>query len=151
MSKKISQLNAATELQGTETFAVVQSSETKKGTISQVINYIHATNITVSSGDTVDLDDAAYDDTRLIKLTWSGGSGNMTMTLPDATTSKNTNRLIRFVTNGGFNTNTRVNLTPVAGQTLDGSSDSYELNVAYEGLMLWSDGSEWIVIQAKAT
>jgi hypothetical protein len=72
------------------------------------------------------------------------------MTLPDATTSKSTNRLIRFVTNGGFNTNTRVNLTPVAGQTLDGSSDSYELNVAYEGLMLWSDGSEWFIIQKKA-
>lgn len=150
MGKKISQLNAATELQGTETFAVVQSNETKKGTISQVINYIHATNITVSSGDTVDLDDAAYDDTRLIKLSWSGGSGNMTMTLPDATTSKNTNRLIRFVTNGGFNTNTRVNLTPVAGQELDGSSSSYELNVAYEGLMLWSSGTEWIIIQKKA-
>ena len=150
MSKKISQLNAATELQGTETFAVVQSNETKKGTISQVINYKHATNITVSSGDTVDLDDAAYDDTRLIKLSWSGGSGNMTMTLPDATTSKNTNRLIRFVTNGGFNTNTRVNLTPVAGQELDGSSSPYELNVAYEGLMLWSSGTEWIIIQKKA-
>ena len=149
MAKKISQLNAATELQGPETFAVVQSNETKKGTISQVINYIHATNITVSSGDTVDLDDAAYDDTRLIKLTWTGGSGNMTMTLPDATTSKNTNRLIRFVTNGGFDTNTRVNLTPLAGQELDGSSSSYELNVAYEGLMLWSSGTEWIIIQKK--
>jgi hypothetical protein len=149
MAKKISQLNAATELQGPETFAVVQSNETKKGTISQVINYIHATNITVSSGDTVDLDDAAYDDTRLIKLTWTGDSGNMTMTLPDATTSKNTNRLIRFVTNGGFNTNTRVNLTPLAGQELDGSSSSYELNVAYEGLMLWSSGTEWIIIQKK--
>ena len=150
MSKKISQLNAATELQGPETFAVVQSSETKKGTISQVINYIHASNITVSSGDTVDLDDSAYDDTRLIKLTWTGSAGSMTMNLPDATTSKSTNRLIRFVTNGGFNTNTRVNLTPVSGQTLDGSSSSYELNVAYEGLMLWSDGSEWFIIQKKA-
>ena len=150
MSKKISQLNAATELQGPETFAVVQSSETKKGTISQIINYIHASNITVSSGDTIDLDDSAYDDTRLIKLTWSGSSGSMTMNLPDATTSKSTNRLIRFVTNGGFNTNTRVNLTPVSGQTLDGSSSSYELNVAYEGLMLWSDGSEWFIIQKKA-
>ena len=150
MSKKISQLNAATELQGPETFAVVQSSETKKGTISQVINYIHASNITVSSGDTVDLDDSAYDDTRLIKLTWTGTAGSMTMNLPDATTSKSTNRLIRFVTNGGFSTNTRVNLTPVSGQTLDGSSSSYELNVAYEGLMLWSDGSEWFIIQKKA-
>ncbi len=150
MSKKISQLNAATEFQGPETFAIVQSSETKKGTISQVINYLHPTVINVSAGDTVDLDDAAYDDTRLVRLTWSGGSGSMTLNLPDATTSKSTNRLIRFISNGGFNTNTRVNLTPVAGQTLDGSSGSYELNVAYEGLMLWSDGVEWFIIQKKA-
>jgi len=86
----------------------------------------------------------------MIKLSWSGGSGNMVLSLPDATTSKNTNRIIRIVTNGGFNTNTRVRLTPIAGQTLDGSSNYYELNVSYEGLMLWSDGSEWFIIQKKA-
>jgi hypothetical protein len=150
MSKKISQLNAATELQGTESFAVVQSSETKKATISQVINYIHNTDITASDGVNLDLDDSLYDDSRMIKLSWSGGSGNMVLSLPDATTSKNTNRIIRLVTNGGFNTNTRVRLTPIAGQTLDGSSDYYELNVSYEGLMIWSDGSEWFIIQKKA-
>ena len=54
MSKKISQLNAATELQGTESFALVQSSETKKATISQVINYIHNTDITASDGVNLD-------------------------------------------------------------------------------------------------
>ena len=150
MSKKISQLNAATELQGTESFAVVQSSETKKATISQVINYIHNTDITASDGVNLDLDDSLYDDSRMIKLSWSGGSGNMVLSLPDATTSKNTNRIIRLVTNGGFNTNTRVRLTPIAGQTLDGSSDYYELNVTYEGLMIWSDGVEWFIIQKKA-
>ena len=150
MSKKISQLNAATELQGPETFAVVQSSETKKGTISQVINYIHNTDITVSSNVTVNLDDSIYDDSRMIKLSWSGGSGNMTLSLPDATATKNINRIIRIVTNDGFNTNTRARLTPVAGQTLDGSSNYYELNVSYEGLMLWSDGSEWYIIQKKS-
>ena len=150
MSKKISQLNAATELQGTESFALVQSSETKKATISQVINYIHNTDITASDGVNLDLDDSLYDDSRMIKLSWSGGSGNMVLSLPDATTSKNTNRIIRLVTNGGFNTNTRVRLTPIAGQTLDGSSDYYELNVSYEGLMIWSDGSEWFIIQKKA-
>jgi hypothetical protein len=150
MSKKISQLNAATELQGTESFALVQSSETKKATISQVINYIHNTDITASDGVNLDLDDSLYDDSRMIKLSWSGGSGNMVLSLPDATTSKNTNRIIRIVTNGSFNTNTRVRLTPVAGQTLDGSSDYYELNVTYEGLMIWSDGSEWFIIQKKA-
>ena len=150
MAKKISQLNAATELQGTESFALVQSSETKKATISQVINYIHNTDITASDGVNLDLDDSLYDDSRMIKLSWSGGSGNMVLSLPDATTSKSTNRIIRIVTNGGFNTNTRVRLTPIAGQTLDGSSDYYELNVSYEGLMLWSDGSEWFIIQKKA-
>ena len=150
MAKKISQLNAATELQGTESFALVQSSETKKATISQVINYIHNTDITASDGVNLDLDDSLYDDSRMIKLSWSGGSGNMVLSLPDATTTKNINRIIRIVTNGGFNTNTRVRLTPIAGQTLDGSSDYYELNVSYEGLMLWSDGSEWFIIQKKA-
>ena len=150
MAKKISQLNAATELQGTESFALVQSSETKKATISQVINYIHNTDITASDGVNLDLDDSLYDDSRMIKLSWSGGSGNMVLSLPDATTSKSTNRIIRIVTNGGFNTNTRVRLTPIAGQTLDGSSNYYELNVSYEGLMLWSDGSEWFIIQKKA-
>jgi hypothetical protein len=150
MSKKISQLNAATELQGPESFAVVQSSETKKATISQVINYIHNTDITASDGVNLDLDDSLYDDSRMIKLSWSGGSGNMVLSLPDATTSKNTNRIIRIVTNGGFNTNTRVRLTPIAGQTLDGSSNYYELNVSYEGLMIWSDGAEWFIIQKKA-
>ena len=150
MSKKISQLNAATELQGTESFAVVQSSETKKATISQVINYIHNTDITASDGVNLDLDDSLYNDSRMIKLSWSGGSGNMVLSLPDATTSKSTNRIIRIVTNGGFNTNTRVRLTPVTGQTLDGSSNYYELNVSYEGLMIWSDGVEWFIIQKKA-
>jgi hypothetical protein len=150
MAKKISQLNAATELQGTESFAVVQSSETKKATISQVINYIHNTDITASDGVNLDLDDSLYDDSRMIKLSWSGGSGNMVLSLPDATTSKNTNRIIRIVTNGSFNTNTRVRLTPISGQTLDGSSDYYELNVTYEGLMIWSDGVEWFIIQKKA-
>ena len=150
MSKKISELNAATELQGTEAFPLVQSSETKKATISQVINYIHNTNITVSPDVNIDLDNSLYDNSRMIKLTWSGSSGNMVLSLPDATTSKNINRIIRIVTNGGFNTNTRVRLTPIAGQTLDGSSNYYELNVSYEGLMIWSDGAEWFIIQKKA-
>ena len=150
MAKKISQLNVATELQGPESFALVQSSETKKATISQVINYIHNTDITASDGVNLDLDDSLYDDSRMIKLSWSGGSGNMVLSLPDATATKNINRIIRIITNGGFNTNTRVRLTPIAGQTLDGSSNYYELNVSYEGLMIWSDGAEWFIIQKKA-
>ena len=148
--KKISELNAATALQGTEKFPIVQSGETKYTTYSNIIDYYHATNLTVSDGQTVDLNDSSYDNTRLVKLSWSGGAGNMVLTLPDATTTESLSRVIRFVTNGGFNTNTRVRLTPKAGQTLDGSSSYYELNVAYEGLAIWCDGVEWFIIQKKA-
>lgn len=146
--KKISQLSSASALQGDETFAVVQSSTTKKADIHAVKNYIVPTHITVSSGDTVNLSDSAYANSFLIKLSWSGGSGNMTLNLPSA--SSNTNRTMRFISNGGFTTNTRVRLTPIGGDELDGSTDYYEINKEYEGIKVWSDGGEWFIIQKKA-
>ena len=146
---KISELTSASALDGTEQIAVVQSSTTVKTTVNDVKNYLIATNITVSASETVDLGDAAYDNATMIKLTWSGGSGNMTLTLPSANGS-NTNRTIRFISNGGFNTNTRVYLTPAGSDTLDGSASYYEINKAYEGIAVWSDGSEWFIIQKKA-
>ena len=148
--KKISQLNAATALQGTEKFPIVQSGETKHTTYSHIIDYYHATDLTVSSGDTVNLNDSSYDNTRLLKMDWSGASGNMVINLPDATESKNLSRVIRFVSCNTFETNTRARLTPAAGQTLDGSTNYYEINVAYEGLAIWCDGAEWFIIQKKA-
>lgn len=148
-NKKISELTAATALDGTEIIAVVQSSATVRTTVNEVKNYLIATNIDVSATQSVDLGDAAYDNATMIKLTWLGGSGNMTLTLPSANGS-NTNRTIRFISNGGFNTNTRVYLTPASGDTLDGSSSYYEINKAYEGIAVWSSGSEWFIIQKKA-
>ena len=68
--KKISQLGSATPLQGDETFAVVQSSVTKKAEIYDIHNYIVPTNLTVLNGGTVNLSD--YPNAFLIKLTWSG-------------------------------------------------------------------------------
>jgi hypothetical protein len=148
-NKKISELTAATALDGTEIIAVVQSSATVRTTVNDVNNYLISTNIDVSATQSIDLGDAVYDNARMIKLTWLGGSGNMTLTLPSANGS-NTNRTIRFISNGGFNTNTRVYLTPAGSDTLDGSTDYYEINKAYEGIALWSDGSEWFIIQKKA-
>ena len=84
----------------------------------------------------------------LVKLTWTGGSGNMTINLPSA--ANNVNRAIRFISNGGFNTNTRARVTPSGGDTLDGSTNYYEVNVAYEGIKIWSDGNEWFIIQKKS-
>lgn len=146
--KKITQLDNTTALDGTENLVFVQSDITKKGTVNDIINYLVPTHITVSSGQTVNLSDSQYANIKLVKLTWSGASGNMTLNLPSA--SDNTNRAIRFISNGGFNTNTRVYLTPSGGDTLDGSTNYYEINKEYEGIYVWSDGTEWFIIQKKA-
>ena len=148
MAKKISQLNAVSSVQPSDLLAVVQGGETKKATVSHLENYLVPTNLTVSSGDTVNLSDSTYSDAMLIRLSWSGGNGTMTLNLPSA--SDNTNRLMRFISNGGFNTATRVELTPINSQELDGSTDSYVINKEFEGIQVWSDGVEWFIIQKKA-
>lgn len=144
--KKISQLGSATPLQGSETFAVVQSSVTKKAEIHSIKNYIVPTNLTVLNGGTINLSD--YPNAFLIKLTWSGATGNMTLNLPSAASS--VNRTLRFASDSTFSSNTRVYLTPIGGDELDGSTGNYEINKAYEGIKIWSDGSEWFIIQKKA-
>jgi len=148
MSKKISQLNAITAIQEDDLIAVVEGSETKKAEVYQLENYLIPTNLTMSDGSTVNLSDSTYDKSMLIRLTWSGGAGNATLNLPLA--ADNTNRLMRFISNGGFAVSTRVNLTPTGSDTLDGSTDAYVINITYEGIQVWSDGVEWFIIQKKA-
>jgi len=57
---------------------------------------------------------------------------------------------LRFLSNGGFASATRVELTPILSQTLDGSTTAYVINKEFEGIQLWSDGIEWFIIQKKA-
>jgi hypothetical protein len=146
MDKKISQLTDASALQGNEDFPIVQSNTTKKTNIHSVKNYIVPTNLTLVKDTSVNLSD--YSDAFLIKLTWSGATGNMTLNLPSAASS--VNRTLRFASDSSFTTNTRVYLTPIGGDELDGSTDYYEINKEYEGIKIWSDGSEWFIIQKKA-
>ena len=146
--KKITQLNSATALVGTEILVAVQGGETKQTTVNKIKNTLVPYNLTVEAGQTVNLSSSIFEQAMLIRLTWSGASGNMTLNLPSA--SDNTNRAIRFISNGGFNTNTRVYLTPIGGDTLDGSTNYYEINKTYEGINIWSDGTEWFIIQKKA-
>ena len=148
MAKKISQLNAISLIQEDDLIAVVEGSETKKAEIYQLENYLIATNLTMSSGSTVNLSDSTYDKSMLIRLTWSGAAGTATLNLPSA--ASNTNRVMRFLSNGGFAVSTRVNLTPINSETLDGSTDAYVINIEYEGIQVWSDGVEWFIIQKKA-
>ncbi len=146
--KKISQLDSASALTGSETFPLVQSGTTKKGSINQISNFLTPTSILVEKDVDVDLADSQYANIQLVKLSWSGGAGNMTLTLPSASSSQN--RAIRFISNDGFNTNTRVYLTPAGSDTIDGSTNYYEINKQYEGIYIWSDGQEWFIIQKKA-
>jgi len=153
---KISELPQASTLQGTEELAVVQGGTTKKSTLNDVRtyasrNYITPTNLTVIPDETVNLNDATYQFVDMIRLSWNGSNGNMTLNLPDATDSINVNRVIRFITNDSFATSTRVNLTSILGQTLDGSTNAYVINKAYEGIQVWTDGTEWFIIQKKAS
>jgi len=143
--KKISQLDSASALQGTEILPLVQSSTTKKTTVNTIKNYLIATNITAQASVNVDLAD--YPDAHIVHLSWSGANGTATYTLPTAASS--TNRKIRFITDNTFDTNTRVDLTPASGDTLDGTG-AYEINKSYEGIAIWSDGTEWFIIQKKA-
>ena len=148
MAKKISQLNAVSSVQSSDLLAVVQGGETKKATVSHLENYLVPTNLTVSDGETINLSDSVYSDSMLIRLSWSGANGTMTLNLPSA--SDNTNRLMRFISNGGFDTATRVELTPINSETLDGSTNAYVVNKEFEGIQVWSDGVEWFIIQKKA-
>lgn len=149
--KKISALNAATALQGSELIPVVQSSETKYSTIKDIVNYLVPTTLTVSvAGGTIDLGSSTYDDAELIVLSWSGATGTVELTLPDATSTNSTNRVIRIISDSTFTTSTHADLTPDSGQNLDGSSSAYRINKEYEGITVWSNGTEWFVIQAKA-
>lgn len=145
--KKISELSDATTLTGEEQIPLVQSSATKKVTVSS-FNKLIAVSKTATAGETVDLDSSTYDYAQLIKLSWSGAAGTAVYTLPDATA--HTNRKIRFISDSTLSTNTHIEITPATGQNLDGSTSAYDINKEYEGIAIWSDGTEWFIIQKKA-
>ena len=148
MSKKISQLDSISSIQETDLIAVVQNGSTQKATISQIENYLVPVTITVSAGQTINLSDSTYVYSMLIRLSWSGVNGTMILNLPSA--SANTNRVMRFLSNGGFANATRVELTPINSETLDGSTSAYVINKEFEGIQIWSDGVQWFIIQKKA-
>jgi len=146
---KISALPVATALQGEEKLVVVQGGVTKQSTIQNIVNYIVPTSLTVTQGTTVNLSDSAYATSELIELSWSGSNGTMVLNLPLA--ASNVNRVMRFISNTGFGAGTQnADLTPQGGDTLDGSTNKYRINKAYEGIQVWSNGVEWFIIQKKA-
>ena len=146
-NSKISALPIATALQGDENIVVVQGGVTTKSTVQNILNYIVPTSLTVSEGTTVNLSDSAYATSELIELSWSGSNGTMVLNLPLA--ASNVNRVMRFISNTSFTGTHNADLTPQGGDTLDGSTNRYRINKAYEGIQVWSNGTEWFIIQKK--
>ena len=168
MDKRISDLESQLSIASDDIFAVVDTSVgvTKKVTFSNLKenlpaaststnnnSYLVPINITCQDGVDVYLTSSLYLTTSMFKLDWSGPTGDMNMYLPDATNPINKYRTIRFITNNSYSTSTRTELQPSTTQTLDGglgSDGKYTINKAYEGIMVWSDGTEWYRVQTKA-
>ena len=85
----------------------------------------------------------------IVKIGWLGGNGIYVINLPLATAIPYRN--IRFTTNGTYPGGGahKVRFTATGGETIDGAA-FYEVSKAYEGISVWSTGTEWVVIQAKA-
>ena len=86
----------------------------------------------------------------IIDVSWVGGSGTYTITIPTAVEAEY--RYIRIVNDGNFpqGASHKVVIVASGGGTIDGDVSGYEINKAYNGVTVWSNGTEWIVIQAKA-
>jgi hypothetical protein len=160
-NKKISQLTQATTLNGSDLFAVVQSSTTKKVTFDNMINnlpggsssgdtantYLVPIGITGTTGGSDYI--ANYNPCSIFLLDWVGGIGSFDLYLPDATAAEHKYRFIRFISTGRITANHEIYLTPQFGQFLDGSTSEYQIDRSYEGIAVWSDGSNWYRIQTK--
>ena len=170
--KRITELNGLTTIADNDLFAVVDVSagETKKVTLDNLKENLPGSSTTLTgntymvpqfltiSGSNSSpypeyfLTGSSYENTSMIKVFWTGGNGEAHLILPDATTETNQYRAIRLTMDENFASNDKAKLfgDSSLGQTLDGSSDGYTMDRAFEGIMVWSNGSNWIRIQTKA-
>jgi len=83
----------------------------------------------------------------IIDLTWVGGSGTFDLILPSATDIPY--RFLRIVNDATVVASDKVHIVAPVGETIDGAA-FYVINKEYNGCAVWSDGNNWVVIQAKA-
>ena len=84
----------------------------------------------------------------IIDLNWVGGSGTHNLTLPSAAAIPY--RFLRIVNDGTVTAQDKVDIYAPGAETIDGGA-FYRINKVYNGIAVWSDGANWIVIQAKST
>jgi hypothetical protein len=128
--------NASSQLEWDDATDIVS------GAVAKLIPF----QVTASAGGS-----SAYNaDNNIVEFSWTGGNGTYTLFLPTAT-GDNQYRNIRFVTNSSFpnGASDKVQITALPGETIDGAQ-FFEISKVYEGVSVWSNGTEWIIIQAKA-
>lgn len=113
-------------------------------------SYLIATVVSGSANQEIALTGSIYENTSMIQLHYDGANGTCILWLPDASTPTNKDRSIRFISNGSVSANDKFAITGSNNQTIDGSISPYFIDRSYEGIMLWSDGTEWFRIQSKA-
>ena len=120
------------------------------GDVTSHSNYIIPVTVSGSAGSSTILSSSAYDNVSLVKLDYTGSTnGTATVLLPDATATQHTYRSIRFLGNSTITNQRLYTVAPSGSQTLDGGSSGFTMNRSYEGIMVWSDGTEWYQVQAK--
>ena len=89
-----------------------------------------------------------YDtDYNMVDIDWVGGSGTYVLNIPSATEIPY--RVIRVSNNATVGANDKVHVTPPLGETIDGAA-FYNIQKPFNGISAWSDGTRWVVIQAKS-
>ena len=88
--------------------------------------------------------DTAYN---MVDIDWVGGSGTYVLNIPSAVA--NPYRVIRVSNNATVGAQDKVHVTPPLGETIDGAA-FYNIQKPFNGISAWSDGTRWVVIQAKS-
>ena len=89
-----------------------------------------------------------YDtDYNMVDIDWTGGPGTYVLNIPSAVA--NPYRVIRVSNNATVGANDKIHVTPPIGETIDGAA-FYNIQKPFNGISAWSDGTRWVVIQAKS-
>jgi hypothetical protein len=128
-----------------------RKNKTKSLALSDLSDYVTSTSITklipyfqlATPGGS----DTYTQSNNIVDFDWSGGSGTYEYILPSATAIPY--RTIRFVNNSTISASDKIHITAPGTETIDGGA-FYSINKPYNGCAVWSDGVQWIVIQAKA-
>ena len=94
------------------------------------------------------LGSSEYDtDYNMVDIDWTGGPGTYVLNIPSATEIPY--RVIRVSNNATVGANDKIHVTPPIGETIDGAA-FYNIQKPFNGISVWSDGTRWVVIQAKS-